>query len=169
MFSNIQDEQTVSFMSQSVNPKFFHVLHYFRYFWAKALGSPLENHFNNFIIIPLDHYYLLLFPPVGNLSSSAEKLLRKYSATWIPALSDMMQPSVRCTLCSSKSQVETTRWQPRSGWDASQRCAIGTPVQFGTGCRSRNLAPSLHLSHSNYNLLKSCYPTPRSDNDSASS
>lgn len=52
---------------------------------------------------------------------------------------------------------------------APARCAITRPVQFGSGSRSRKPAPSLHLGRSNYNLLKSRYPTPRGDNDGASS
>lgn len=73
-----------------------------------------------------------------------------------------MQLHVKCLpALPLKSQVERERWQPHSDWDAIQQCATGTAVQFGTGFGSRNLAPSLHLSHSNYNLLKSCYPTPQ--------
>lgn len=53
------------------------------------------------------------------------------------------------------------------------RAESGRPVQFGSRraveVAGRKLAPSLHLKHSNYNLLKSCYPTPRSDNDGSSS
>lgn len=48
----------------------------------------------------------------------------------------------------------------------------GGPVQFGSRraaeVAGRKLAPSLHLEHSNYNPLKSCYPTPRGDNDGSS-
>ncbi|CAB1425109.1 unnamed protein product [Pleuronectes platessa] len=93
--------------------------------------------------------------------SPSEDLRKRTVADRISALPFCRQ------LLELTALVET--WKPCPGWDSTRRCAISAPVQFGTGCMSRNLAPSLHLSHSNYNLLKSCYPTPHSDNDSASS
>lgn len=50
----------------------------------------------------------------------------------------------------------------------SPMMGIYSQVQFGTNNRGRNLAPSLHSSHSNYKLLKRCYSTPAGDNDSTS-
>lgn len=48
-------------------------------------------------------------------------------------------------------------------------CRIRQPAPIWLAeVAGRKLAPSLHLSHSNYNLFKSCYPTPCSDNDRSS-
>lgn len=71
-----------------------------------------------------------------------------------------------CAVSCLRCCPQAGRWQSSAGWDSTLWCVISALVQFGTDCLSRNLAPSLHLSHSNYNLLKSCYPTPHSDNDS---
>lgn len=125
----------------------------------RCLCSPLRNSLKCILITRLISVIIIIITTCWDFFQlSREAITEIFSNLSTIPESDLRPPSgVHC------------HTPVRSSPSAPARRAITRLVQFGSGCRSGKLAPSLHLSHSNYNLLKSRYPTPRSHNDSASS